>query len=115
MQQADAYGPAVLSHRTERVHQPSPVQPSGHRSEAGELTAGSTASGDAAAETVDCGGAACCRMSFAMAVWPLPLAHCSAVLPFLSSSSVLAPARSRICTHASCPPSPAAIIRAVSP
>eukprot|EP00964_Phaeocystis_antarctica_P157694 scaffold128002_cov57-Phaeocystis_antarctica.AAC.1 len=31
MQQAKDYGPAVNSCRTKRVHQPSPVQPSGHR------------------------------------------------------------------------------------
>ena len=61
-----------------------------------------------------CGGAACCRMSFAMAVWPLFSAHCRTVRPLLSSSSVLALARSRACTHASCPLR-AASIRAVRP
>eukprot|EP00964_Phaeocystis_antarctica_P070875 scaffold43183_cov59-Phaeocystis_antarctica.AAC.4 len=56
----------------------------------------------------------CGRSRIAMAVWPLATAHCSAVRPLLSSSSVLASARSRACTHASYP-SPAAIIRAVWP
>eukprot|EP00964_Phaeocystis_antarctica_P097576 scaffold63669_cov60-Phaeocystis_antarctica.AAC.5 len=36
-------------------------------SEAAGHAAGSMASGEVAAETVDCGGAACCRMSSAMA------------------------------------------------
>eukprot|EP00964_Phaeocystis_antarctica_P094958 scaffold61555_cov68-Phaeocystis_antarctica.AAC.4 len=67
----------------------------GRRAE--ELTAGSTASdGAAGAAAAGGGGAACCRMSSAMAV------------------SVLALARSRACTHASCPP-PAASIRADPP
>eukprot|EP00964_Phaeocystis_antarctica_P019346 scaffold10687_cov53-Phaeocystis_antarctica.AAC.4 len=84
-------------------------------SRAGELTTGSPASGWAAGEAgAGCGGAACCRMSSAMVVWPLSSAHCRAVWPSLSSSSVLALARSRACTHASCPPE-AAAIRAVRP
>eukprot|EP00964_Phaeocystis_antarctica_P053994 scaffold31720_cov65-Phaeocystis_antarctica.AAC.2 len=83
-------------------------------SEAAGHAAGSTASGEVA-ETVDCGGAACCRMSSAIAVWPSASAHCRAVRPSrLSSSSVLASARSSACTHASCPV-PAAKIRAVWP
>ena len=46
---------------------------------------------------------ACCRRSSVIAVWPCASAHCSAVLPRLSGSSVLAPAASRAFTHASCP------------
>eukprot|EP00964_Phaeocystis_antarctica_P072119 scaffold44064_cov70-Phaeocystis_antarctica.AAC.8 len=66
-------------------------------SEAGEYSAGSPASGGAAGPTAaGCDGAACCRMSSTMAV------------------SVSALARSRACTHASCPWL-AAIIRAVPP
>eukprot|EP00964_Phaeocystis_antarctica_P109914 scaffold74319_cov72-Phaeocystis_antarctica.AAC.2 len=72
--------------------------------EVGELTTSSPASGGAAgAAAVGCGGAACCRMSFAVVVWPLSSASSRAVLPFLVRSSVLAPARSRACTHAVCP------------
>eukprot|EP00964_Phaeocystis_antarctica_P067160 scaffold40643_cov66-Phaeocystis_antarctica.AAC.5 len=75
--------------------------------EAGELTVGSPASGAAvgAAAAAGCGGAACCRMSSAMAVWPLISACCRAVWPSLSSSSVLALARSRALTHATSPSS----------
>ena len=84
-------------------------------SEAGELSAGSPASGGAAVEAAaGCGGAACCRMSSAVAVWPSDSAHCRAVRPPLLSSSVLALARSRAFTHASCPRS-AAFIRAEQP
>eukprot|EP00964_Phaeocystis_antarctica_P004695 scaffold2548_cov66-Phaeocystis_antarctica.AAC.2 len=84
-------------------------------SEAGELTAGSPASGGAAGEAAaGCGGAACCWMRATMAVWPCASAHCSAERLFSPSSSVLALARSRACTHASCPLA-AAIIRAVLP
>eukprot|EP00964_Phaeocystis_antarctica_P072118 scaffold44064_cov70-Phaeocystis_antarctica.AAC.7 len=57
---------------------------------------------------------ACCRMSSAMAGWLWISAHHRAVRPSLSSSSVLALARSRAFTHASCPPA-AASIRAVWP
>eukprot|EP00964_Phaeocystis_antarctica_P010229 scaffold5613_cov69-Phaeocystis_antarctica.AAC.2 len=58
-------------------------------SEAGELTAGSPASGGAAGEAAaGCGGAACCRMRFAVAGWPWSSAHCRAVRPPLLSSSV---------------------------
>eukprot|EP00964_Phaeocystis_antarctica_P088515 scaffold56327_cov68-Phaeocystis_antarctica.AAC.11 len=46
---------------------------------------------------------ACCRMSSTVAVWPWYSACCRAVKPFSSSSSVLALARSRAFTHASCP------------
>eukprot|EP00964_Phaeocystis_antarctica_P111207 scaffold75514_cov83-Phaeocystis_antarctica.AAC.2 len=46
---------------------------------------------------------ACCRMSFAVAVWPWDSAHCRALWLLPSRSSVLASARSRACTHASCP------------
>eukprot|EP00964_Phaeocystis_antarctica_P045402 scaffold26128_cov71-Phaeocystis_antarctica.AAC.2 len=84
-------------------------------SEAVGIAAGSTATGGAAGEAAaGCGDAACCRRSSTMAVWPLSSAHCSAVWPPWSSSSVLALARSRACTHAS-GPKPAAIIRAVRP
>eukprot|EP00964_Phaeocystis_antarctica_P069949 scaffold42557_cov54-Phaeocystis_antarctica.AAC.3 len=80
-------------------------------SEAGELTAGSPASGEATGvAAAGCGG--CCRMSCAVAAWPWASAQCSAVRPPSPSSSVLALARSRACTHASCP-WPAANIRAV--
>ena len=50
-----------------------------------------------------CGGAACCRMSSAMVVWPLTSARFRAVWIFTSNSSVLALARSSACTHAICP------------
>eukprot|EP00964_Phaeocystis_antarctica_P008295 scaffold4467_cov65-Phaeocystis_antarctica.AAC.3 len=57
---------------------------------------------------------ACCRRSFAVVEWPWSSACRRAVKPRSSSSSVLALARSRACTHASCP-LPAAYIRAVPP
>eukprot|EP00964_Phaeocystis_antarctica_P010164 scaffold5570_cov69-Phaeocystis_antarctica.AAC.3 len=46
---------------------------------------------------------ACCRRSFAVVEWPWSSACRRAVKPRSSSSSVLALARSRACTHASCP------------
>eukprot|EP00964_Phaeocystis_antarctica_P053068 scaffold31098_cov75-Phaeocystis_antarctica.AAC.2 len=77
-----------------------------------------------------CGGAACSRTSSAvpserhggayfrmrvvMSVWPWTSAHCRAVRPSRSSSSVLAPAFSRACTHAACP-AQAAAMSAVPP
>eukprot|EP00964_Phaeocystis_antarctica_P140631 scaffold105500_cov60-Phaeocystis_antarctica.AAC.2 len=84
-------------------------------SEAGELTVGSPASGGAAGGAAAGGdGAACCRISCAVAMWPSVSAHCRAVSPWSSSSSVLALARSRAFTHAICPWL-AARIRAVPP
>eukprot|EP00964_Phaeocystis_antarctica_P046381 scaffold26790_cov58-Phaeocystis_antarctica.AAC.2 len=62
------------------------------------IAASSGAAGEIAAS---CGVAACCRMSSAIAACPAISAHCRAVLPPLSSSSVLALARSRACTHSS--------------
>eukprot|EP00964_Phaeocystis_antarctica_P108308 scaffold72917_cov67-Phaeocystis_antarctica.AAC.3 len=57
---------------------------------------------------------ACCRMSFAVVVWPLSSASSRAVRPLLVRSSVLAPACSRAHTHAPCPRW-AAFVRAVWP
>eukprot|EP00964_Phaeocystis_antarctica_P038213 scaffold21871_cov64-Phaeocystis_antarctica.AAC.2 len=58
-----------------------------------------------------CGAAACCRMRAAVAVCLWISAYSRAVSPSSSSRSVLALARSRAFTHASCPP-PAAPMRA---
>eukprot|EP00964_Phaeocystis_antarctica_P070839 scaffold43153_cov66-Phaeocystis_antarctica.AAC.1 len=52
---------------------------------------------------------ACCWISSATAVRPLISAHRRAVRPWLSSSSVLALARSRACTQASCSASAATV------
>eukprot|EP00964_Phaeocystis_antarctica_P077653 scaffold48221_cov51-Phaeocystis_antarctica.AAC.7 len=68
----------------------------------------------ASTAAADCRGTVCCRMRAAIAVWPLISANCTAVSPSLSSSSVLALARSSACTHATCPCS-AACIRVVWP
>eukprot|EP00964_Phaeocystis_antarctica_P078515 scaffold48842_cov55-Phaeocystis_antarctica.AAC.2 len=109
---------AAVCSRDEVVVRPSPrwVDTKISRgSEAVELTAGSPASGGAAGKgAAGCGGAACCRMSSTMAALPLVSAHCRAVRPSSSSSSVLALARSRAFTHAFLPLR-AADIRAVLP
>eukprot|EP00964_Phaeocystis_antarctica_P061930 scaffold37045_cov62-Phaeocystis_antarctica.AAC.3 len=94
--------------RAEVVVRPSSVrtgQSSSTGSDAGELiTADSPASSGAAGEVaVCCCGATCCRMSSAVAMWPLASACCRGVWPSSSSSSVLALARSSAFTHASCP------------
>eukprot|EP00964_Phaeocystis_antarctica_P008037 scaffold4323_cov57-Phaeocystis_antarctica.AAC.2 len=114
VEQSASTGPPLPSHLTTFYSSPRPADSwISTGSEAGELTAGSPASGGAAGEAVTgCGGAACCRMSSAVVVWPLTSACRGAVKPRLSSNSVLAPVRSSACTHASCP-SWAATIRAV--
>eukprot|EP00964_Phaeocystis_antarctica_P024459 scaffold13688_cov59-Phaeocystis_antarctica.AAC.4 len=111
--QSASISPPLRSHLTTFCSSPRLANPNiSSGSEAGELTAGSPVSSGAASVAAGCGGAACCRMSFAVAVWPFSSAHHRAMRPSLSSSWVLALTRSRACTHASCP-SPAAIIRAV--
>eukprot|EP00964_Phaeocystis_antarctica_P126345 scaffold90061_cov66-Phaeocystis_antarctica.AAC.11 len=72
----------------------------------------SSIAASARAACAACTACMCCRMSSAMAVWPWFSAHCRAVSPSSSISSVLALARSSACTHASSPPAEA-IIRAV--
>eukprot|EP00964_Phaeocystis_antarctica_P022396 scaffold12431_cov58-Phaeocystis_antarctica.AAC.3 len=116
VEQSASTSPPLRSHLATFCSSPSAADLKVSRgSEAGELTAGSPASGVAAGEApAGCGGAACCRRSSAVAVWPSASASSRAVQPVLSSSSVLALARSRAFTHASCSWS-AVCIRAVPP
>eukprot|EP00964_Phaeocystis_antarctica_P022397 scaffold12431_cov58-Phaeocystis_antarctica.AAC.4 len=102
-------GPSLRSHLTTFCSSPrSADRKISLGSGAGALSAGLPASGVAAGEVVAVGSG-----RVAVSVWPSCSAHCRAVWPSLSSSSVLALARSRASTHASFPPA-AAIITAVA-